>query len=103
MIASRKLERLRNTANELQQYLPANGTAELEFMECNIKNENQVIIIRRFVARLSVIYWHWAVLGLSGVVRILMGPSCFKVQGPVDNYNWCLHYSSQGPEVHFYF
>ena len=42
MIASRKLERLQKTANELQQYLPSNGTAELDFMECNIRNENQV-------------------------------------------------------------
>jgi len=43
MIASRKLERLQNTANELQQYLPATGTAELDFMECNIRNESQVM------------------------------------------------------------
>lgn len=42
IIASRKLERLRSTANELQQHLPRNGTAELDFMECNIRNENQV-------------------------------------------------------------
>lgn len=42
MIASRKVDRLQNTANELQQYLPANGPAELDFVECNIRNENQV-------------------------------------------------------------
>lgn len=45
MIASRNLERLRHTANELQQHLPPNGTAELDFMECNIRNENQVLIV----------------------------------------------------------
>jgi len=49
MIASRKLERLRSTANELQQHLPADGTAELDFIECNIRNENQVITIKWFV------------------------------------------------------
>jgi len=46
MIASRKLERLQNTVDELQQHLPANGSAELDFMECNIRNENQVITVR---------------------------------------------------------
>ena len=62
MIASRKLERLQTTANELQQYLPASGTAELDFMECNIRNENQVIIIKWLLYGLyllySVVYWH---------------------------------------------
>jgi len=44
MIASRKIEQLQSTANELQQHLPTNGTAELDFIECNIRNEDQVIL-----------------------------------------------------------
>jgi len=56
MIASRKLERLRNTANELRQYLPPSGTAELDFMECNIRDEKQVInMIDQFVSVMCLI------------------------------------------------
>jgi len=50
MIASRKLPRLQNTATELQQYLPSDGTAELDFMECNIRNESQVLTIRWLIS-----------------------------------------------------
>jgi len=46
MIASRKLERLQKTADELQQYVHASGPAELDFVECNIRHENQVTILR---------------------------------------------------------
>lgn len=56
MIASRKLERLRNTVNELRQYLPPSGTAELDFMECNIRDEKQVInMIDQFVSVMCLI------------------------------------------------
>ena len=44
MIASRKIEQLQSTANELQQHLPTNGTAELDYMVCNIRNEDQVMM-----------------------------------------------------------
>jgi len=54
MIASRKVDRLQNTANELQQYLPANGPAELDFVECNIRNENQVMMIQQFISVICI-------------------------------------------------
>ena len=61
MIASRKLERLQNTANELQQYLPATGTAELDFMECNIRNESQVMN--------GACVWYYSLSVISGWYR----------------------------------
>ena len=50
MIASRKIERLQSTADELQQYLPTNGTAELDFMQCDIRNEDQVMMSKWFIS-----------------------------------------------------
>ena len=48
MIASRKLDRLENAANELKTITPPGDDQpkpKIEFMECNIKKEEQVAIL----------------------------------------------------------
>ena len=45
MIASRKLDRLKETAEELRSQLPADSVAQLELIECNIRQEDQVICL----------------------------------------------------------
>ncbi len=42
MIASRKLDRLEQSAEKMSALLPAGGSAKLEFMQCNIRNEEEV-------------------------------------------------------------
>ena len=42
MIASRKIERLSESAKVLQAQLKPDSVAELDHMQCNIRNEEQV-------------------------------------------------------------
>ena len=43
MIASRKLDRLSASAKLLQQQIKPESTAELDHVQCNIRNEEQVL------------------------------------------------------------
>ena len=43
MIASRNVDRLKKSANELRLQLPKDGSAEIDFVECNIRKEDQVL------------------------------------------------------------
>jgi len=44
MIASRNIDRLRETADELVQQLPKDGGPKLDYTMCNIREEDQVAI-----------------------------------------------------------
>ncbi len=41
MVASRKLDRLRQAAEEMRREIPTGSPARLEYMECNIRKEEQ--------------------------------------------------------------
>ena len=51
MIASRKLERLSAAVDEMRQCIPEGSPARLEYVKCNIREEDQVglIVIARYV------------------------------------------------------
>ena len=42
MIASRKLDRLSAAAEDMRRSIPAGSTARLEYLQCNIREEEQV-------------------------------------------------------------
>ena len=42
MIASRKIDRLSQTGDEMKAMLPKSGPAQLEYMQCNIRSEESV-------------------------------------------------------------
>ena len=46
LIASRKVERLNETATQMRQLLPEQGTAELHTVQCNIREETEVNLQR---------------------------------------------------------
>ena len=48
MIASRKEEVLKNAAEELRAVIPDSSPAKLEWMTCNIRKEEQVLILHFF-------------------------------------------------------
>ena len=54
MIASRKLDRLSTSAKLLQSQIKPGSPAELDHLQCNIRNEEQVQLIHQsFVAKES--------------------------------------------------
>ena len=42
MIASRKMDRLSAAAEDIKKHIPKNSPARLEYMQCNIREEEQV-------------------------------------------------------------
>ena len=43
MIASRKVERLQEAVQEIRALLPPENSARVEWVECNIRKEDQVL------------------------------------------------------------
>lgn len=45
MIASRKLEQLKKSAEEIKHRLPANERDKLQYVSCNIRKEDEVCFV----------------------------------------------------------
>ena len=53
MVASRKYERLEKTAEELRSALPKDNAPRIVPMECNIRKEEQVLILLSYLLLIS--------------------------------------------------